>query len=78
MTPEQAKPRIEELRRALQRHNHNYYVKSEPSISDFEYDLLINELQTLETKFPEFDDINSPSRRVGITISQCELIQPVW
>ncbi len=70
MTPEQAKARIEELRRALQQHNHNYYVKSEPSISDFEYDLLINELQTLETKFPEFDDNNSPTRRVGSDLNR--------
>ncbi len=70
MTPEQARPRIEDLRRALQQHNYNYYVKSEPSISDFEYDLLINELQILETKFPEFDDINSPSRRVGSDLNR--------
>lgn len=70
MTPEQANARIEELRRALQQHNHNYYVKSEPSISDFEYDLLINELQTLEIKFPEFDDNNSPTRRVGSDLNR--------
>ena len=52
MTPEQARQRIEDLRRELQQHNYNYYVKSEPRISDFEYDLLINELQTLESRFP--------------------------
>jgi len=65
MTPEKAKIRIDELRKVLQEHNYNYYVKSEPAISDFEYDVLINELQTLESEFPQFDDANSPSRRVG-------------
>ena len=70
MTPEKAQTRIDELRRVLQRHNYNYYVKSEPTISDFEYDLLINELQTLESKFPEFDDENSPSRRVGSDLNR--------
>jgi len=70
MKPEQAKSRIQELRKVLQEHNHNYYVRSSPSISDFEYDLLINELQTLEAKFPDFDDDNSPSRRVGSDLNR--------
>ncbi len=70
MTPEQAKIRIEELRKVLSRHNYLYYVKSEPSISDFEYDLLIKELQTLESGFPQFDEENSPSRRVGSDLNR--------
>ena len=70
MTPDKAKIRIDELRKALQQHNYNYYVKSEPSISDFEYDLLINELQTLESKYPLFDDENSPSRRIGSDLNR--------
>jgi DNA ligase (NAD+) len=70
MTPEQARTRIDELRNALHSHNYNYYVKSEPTISDFEYDLLIKELQSLETSFPEFDDENSPSRRVGSDLNR--------
>ncbi len=70
MTPEQAKIRIEELRKVLSRHNHLYYVKSKPSISDFEYDLLIKELQTLESGFPQFDEENSPSRRVGSDLNR--------
>lgn len=70
MTRELAKTRIDELRKALQEHNYNYYVKSDPSISDFEYDLLINELQTLESSFPEFDDENSPTRRVGSDLNR--------
>jgi DNA ligase (NAD+) len=70
MTPEQARTRIDELRNALHLHNFNYYVKSEPTISDFEYDLLIKELQALESAFPEFDDENSPSRRVGSDLNR--------
>ena len=65
MTPEQAKERIEELRKALHQHNYNYYVKSEPVISDYDFDRLLGELQTLEDSFPQFLDENSPSQRVG-------------
>ena len=70
MTPEQAGSRIQELRKQLQAHNHRYYVEHKPSISDFEYDLLMNELQTLESRFPQFDDENSPSRRVGSDLNR--------
>ncbi len=52
MTPEKAKERIEELREKLHQHNYNYYVKSEPEISDFQYDQLIKALQELEMAFP--------------------------
>jgi DNA ligase (NAD+) len=70
MTPEKASIRIEELRKALQQHNHRYYVESQPTISDFEYDLLLRELQTLESRFPMFDDENSPTRRVGSDLNR--------
>ena len=70
MTPQQAQVRIDELRKALNQHNYNYYVKSDPSISDFEYDLLMKELQSLESRFPQFDDENSPSRRVGSDLNR--------
>lgn len=65
-----AKGRIEELRGELHRHNYLYYVKAEPEISDFEFDLLLQELETLEKRFPEFADDNSPTRRVGSDISE--------
>ena len=65
MTHEQAKERIEELRKELHQHNFNYYVKSEPTISDYEFDQLLSELQTLENLFPGFADENSPTQRVG-------------
>lgn len=65
MTPEQARERIEALRKTLHQHNYLYYVKSDPVISDREYDLLLQELQGLEASFPAFVDENSPTVRVG-------------
>ena len=61
MNPEQ---KIEYLRREIDLHNHKYYVLNNPSISDFEFDSLYNELLILEEQFPEYDDINSPTKRV--------------
>lgn len=56
---------IVKLRKALNEHNYNYYVLSQPVITDFEYDQLMSELATLEKKYPEFNDPNSPTQRVG-------------
>ena len=61
----QAKMRIAELRKTLNHHNHLYYVEAAPIISDYEFDQLMRELATLEAQFPELDDPNSPTRRVG-------------
>ncbi|MBQ0024322.1 MAG: NAD-dependent DNA ligase LigA [Bacteroidales bacterium] len=60
-----AKERIELLKKELERHNHNYYVLNSPTISDFEFDLLMSELQTLEKIFPEFAMADSPTQHVG-------------
>lgn len=57
--------KIEQLRKELNQHNENYYLMDEPSISDFEFDLLLKELQDLEAQYPEFHDDNSPTIRVG-------------
>ncbi|MBN1515467.1 NAD-dependent DNA ligase LigA [Candidatus Sumerlaeota bacterium] len=57
--------RIEELRLALERHNRLYYVEARPEISDREYDALMHELERLEQEYPELDDPNSPTHRVG-------------
>ncbi|MEX0982919.1 MAG: NAD-dependent DNA ligase LigA [Bacteroidales bacterium] len=65
-----AKDRIDKLRGELHRHNYLYYVKANPEISDFEFDLLLQELETLEKRFPEFADDNSPTKRVGSDISE--------
>ena len=54
MKQSEAKERIEKLRLEIEEHNHKYYVLNQPEISDFEYDILLNELDTLEKKFPEF------------------------
>ena len=64
------KDRIEELRRILHEHNYNYYVLSQPVITDFEFDQLLKELSELEVQFPEFSDPNSPTMRVGSDINK--------
>ncbi len=61
---------IENLRKQLHQHNHNYYVLSQPVISDFEFDKLMRELTDLEARHPEFYDPNSPSVRVGSDINK--------
>ncbi len=70
MTDEQAKNRIEELTKVLNYHNYLYYVKSEPEISDYDFDMLLKELQALEASHPEFADANSPTKRVGGDITK--------
>lgn len=65
MNRTEVKERIERLRLEIENHNRRYYILNEPAISDFEYDLLINELKTLEKKYPEFADDDSPTRRIG-------------
>ena len=61
---------IQELREELNQHNHNYYVLDKSSISDFEFDQKLKQLQELEAKHPEFYDENSPTQRVGGTITK--------
>jgi len=57
--------RIEQLRRELHEHNHRYYVENQPTISDYDFDQLMHELQDLEARHPELYDPNSPTQRVG-------------
>jgi DNA ligase (NAD+) len=57
--------RVEQLRRALQEHNHRYYVLDDPSVSDAEYDTLFRELQALEVEHPQLLCPDSPTQRVG-------------
>ncbi len=56
---------IEKLREELHTHNYNYYALDEPTISDFEFDQKLKELERLELEHPEFYDENSPTQRVG-------------
>ena len=59
------KQRIEQLRRELHEHNYRYYVQNQPTISDYDFDQLMHELQDLEARHPEMADPNSPTQRVG-------------
>jgi DNA ligase (NAD+) len=70
MNQSEAKAKIETLRKEIEEHNNRYYVLNQPLISDFEYDILLNELDTLEKKFPEFISDNSPTKRVGSDITK--------
>ncbi len=59
------KDTIENLRSELREHNYNYYVLDNPTISDFEFDMKLKELQKLEEAHPQFYDPSSPTLRVG-------------
>lgn len=61
---------IQSLREELNLHNHNYYVLDNPTISDYDFDVKLKELQELENKHPEFFDENSPTQRVGGMITK--------
>lgn len=65
MNPSEAKQRIENLSNELHLHNYRYYVLAEPSISDFEFDQLLKELEYLENQFSEFKSPESPTQKVG-------------
>ena len=69
MSFEQAKQRIEALRRVLEDSNRRYYVDNAPIISDYEYDQLMYELQDLETQYPALQTEDSPTRHVGSDLS---------
>jgi len=75
------KQRILELRQALNEHNHRYYVLSQPTISDHDYDMLTKELEALEAAHPEMYDPLSPTQRVGSDINtsfeQIEHVYPM-
>jgi len=59
------KNQISKLRQKLHEHNYNYYVLDNPIISDYEFDMLLNELKKLEELHPDFFDPNSPTQRIG-------------
>lgn len=71
MTPQE---RILQLRSELHEHNHRYYVLNSPLISDYDFDMLLKELQQLEDEHPEMYDATSPTLRVGSDITK-EFIQ---
>lgn len=69
MSREEANNRIKKLSRELEEHNYSYYVLNQPTISDYEFDMMLKELEQLEKEFPEFADPNSPAQRVGNDIN---------
>ncbi|MEE4116599.1 MAG: NAD-dependent DNA ligase LigA [Marinilabiliaceae bacterium] len=69
MNREEAAKRIPELREQIKDHNNRYYISNEPLISDYDYDLLVKELEKLESLFPEFARESSPTRLVGSDIT---------
>lgn len=68
------KQQIDQLRQELEQHNYRYYVLSQPTISDFEFDMKLKELEKLEAEHSGFFDPNSPTQRVGSDINQ-EFVQ---
>ena len=62
--------KIEKLKDQLRNHNYKYYVLSEPSISDFEYDKLLEELKQLELEYPEYKTEDSPTQRIGSDLTK--------
>jgi len=69
MNKEEAKVKIQNLVKELNDHNYRYYVLAEPVISDYEFDMLLENLAALEQEFPEFMLPDSPTQRIGGTIT---------
>ena len=65
MNKREAKKKINVLKEEINYHNYKYYVENNPSISDFEFDNLLKELEEIESKFPDLITLDSPSQRVG-------------
>ena len=64
------KEQIEKLRDELHKHNHRYYIEDAPVISDYEFDMLLKELENLESLHPEYAHPNSPTSRVGGNVTK--------
>lgn len=62
--------KIAALRKSLADHNYRYYILDKPTITDYQFDMMLKELQELEAKHPEFYDPNSPTQRVGGTVTK--------
>ena len=65
MDKENALRRVNELTKIIEYHNNLYYNNDEPEISDYEYDMLLRELENLEAEYPELKRPDSPTNRVG-------------
>lgn len=65
MTASEVKEKIQQLTQEINQHNYNYYVLSNPTVSDYDFDMMLEQLIKLEQEYPEFADKNSPTKRVG-------------
>ena len=70
MTEQQARSRMEELRKTIEYNNRLYYDQDAPELEDFEYDALSRELKALEKEFPQLAAADSPTQHVGGTVSE--------
>jgi len=70
MEKAEIRQKIVALREELEQHNYRYYVLSQPSVSDYEFDMKMKELEKLENDNPEFFDVNSPTQRVGSDLNK--------
>ena len=66
----QAKQRIEQLKAVLWENSRKYYVENAPTMSDYEYDQLMHELEDLEAQYPEYRTADSPTQRVGSDLEE--------
>lgn len=62
--------KIKRLREELEEHNYKYYVLDTPTISDYDFDMKLRELQSLEEQYPQYDDAYSPTKRVGGSVTK--------
>ena len=70
MDYEEVKKRVRELRKILNYHSKKYYDEDSPEITDYEYDMLMNELKALENEYPELITKDSPTQKVGGTVKE--------
>jgi DNA ligase (NAD+) len=75
----QIKEQMDALVKELNQHNYNYYVLAQPTIPDYEFDIKLKELEDLEKQYPEFQDENSPTQKVGGDITKkFETVKHRW
>ncbi|HUS86573.1 MAG TPA: NAD-dependent DNA ligase LigA [Bacteroidales bacterium] len=70
MNQDDARERIDRLRLEIEEHNRLYYIENNPSITDYDYDLLLGELDSLEKQFPQFASPDSPTKRIGSDLTR--------
>ena len=79
MSEAQTKKQIEELQKKIEYHNNRYYNMDDPEITDYEYDMMMQELKKLEKEHPEYAMPDSPTQKVGGTakpVSYTHLSRP--